>query len=151
MARPRLLLLLRLLMLAAGLAHGLQGVSPTCMINGNPCPLPVGWDVDWSLWNSSACMPESGPNGYNNISFAPTHHWGMASLDWTVGRGTWLDPANKSRSTCEATSAANCAAVKRSGMVKRCGIYHNIELALEWWERKKKRREREKRASLFIF
>jgi hypothetical protein len=58
----------------------------------------------------------------------------MLSLDWSVGQGTWLHPGNLSASTCEASSAANCAALKRSGAVKRCGIYHNVELALQWVE-----------------
>jgi hypothetical protein len=68
-----------------------------------------------------------------NASFAPSHHWGLASLDWSVGRGTWLAP-DRRFSTCEATTIANLRAVKASGMVIRGGLYNNIELALEWKE-----------------
>ena len=64
---------------------------------------------------------------------APGHHWGMVSLDWQVGEATWLSP-NRSASECEAVSAANCARLKAAGSVTRCGIYHNVELALQWIE-----------------
>ena len=118
------------LMLAAAAA-----VSPSCMLNGFPCPLPSGWAVDWSIYNSTAAMPERGGAGVTDAGFtpAPGHHWGMVSLDWQVGEGTWLSP-NRSASACEAVSAANCARLKAAGAVKRCGIYHNVELALQWIE-----------------
>ena len=77
-------------------------------------------------------MPELS-GSVNNVSFEPEHHWGLASLDWSVGRGTWLN-ANRNESTCEATTTANCAALKAAGKVTRCGLYHNIELALQWLE-----------------
>ena len=107
--------------------------SPSCMINGQQCPIPAPWVVDWSLVNSSACMP-SLEGATNNVSFWPAHRWGFASLDWTVGRGTWLNATDRNASTCEATSAANCRALKAAGLVHRCGIYHNVELALQWLE-----------------
>lgn len=106
-------------------------------INGLTCPVPVlgGWLVDYSLRNSTACMPELA-GSLNNLSFAPApgHHWGLVSLDWAVGRGTWFNPAFPNESTCEATSIANCQALKASGAVTRCSIYHNVELALQWLE-----------------
>lgn len=104
------------------------------MINGQPCPVPTPWTVDWSLYNSSALMPTLGSGGVNNLSFAPAHHWGLASLDWSVGRGAWWDPAALNASTCEATSTRNCQALKAAGLVSRCGIYHNVELSLQWLE-----------------
>ena len=109
-------------------------LSPSCMMNYQGCPLPANWSVDWSLYNSTIAMPELA-GATNNISFtpAPGHHWGAVSLDWAVGRGTWLQPDRRA-STCEATSAANCRALRQAGLVKRCGIYHNVELALEWIE-----------------
>jgi hypothetical protein len=107
--------------------------SPSCMLNGQPCPVPSPWAVDWSLLNSSACMP-SLEGATNNASFAPAHRWGLASLDWSVGRGAWFNPRDPGASTCEATSAANCAALKAAGRVARCGVYHNMELALQWLE-----------------
>lgn len=30
--------------------------------------------------------------------------------------------------------AANCAALKKAGKVRRCTIYHNMQLALQWLE-----------------
>ena len=125
--------MLSLMLSLALLARGAT-LSPSCMMNYQGCPLPVNWTTDWSLYNSTIAMPELS-GALNNLSFAPApgHHWGAVSLDWAVGRGTWLKP-NRSASTCEATSAANCQALKASGSVKRCGIYHNVELALEWIE-----------------
>jgi hypothetical protein len=109
--------------------------SPSCLINGQPCPVPFNWTIDWSLYNSSACMPSSeGLGPINNISFWPKNHWGLASLDWTTGRGTWLNTTNHSASTCEETSIKNCQELKAAGKVNRCGIYHNMELALQWQE-----------------
>jgi hypothetical protein len=108
-------------------------ISPSCMINGQPCPVPSPWAVDWSLQNSSACMP-SLEGSTNNISFLPAHRWGLASLDWSVGRGSWLNTTDLNASTCEATSIANCRALKAAGLVHRCGIYHNLELSLQWIE-----------------
>jgi len=109
--------------------------SPSCMLNGQPCPVPSPWIVDWSLVNSSALMPANERQGAtNNISFWPRHRWGLASLDWSTGRGTWLNVTDRNASTCEATSVANCRALKAAGLVHRCGIYNNIELALQWKE-----------------
>ena len=128
---------------AAGhLAGGLP--SPSCMLNGNasldnsttplphPCPLPVGWDVDWSVVNSTALM-STNPTGFHPVN----HTWGWVTLDWQANRHFWLhdDPQ---RTTCEASSAQNCAQLKREGKVRRCTIYHNMELALEWLESNRK-------------
>jgi hypothetical protein len=106
---------------------GLTCAVPSLQVNGS------GFLVDWSLRNSTACMPELS-GALNNISFTPEHHWGLASLDWAVGRGTWLNTTDLNRSTCQATSIANCRALKASGNLTRCFIYNNIELALQWLE-----------------
>lgn len=122
---------------AAALPALSSQLSPSCMMNGFPCPLPVGWQVDWSLRNSTAAMPERGGAGVNDTSGftpAPGHFWGMVSLDWQVGEAAWLNTSDLNASTCEATSAANCARLKTSGAVNRCGLYHNVELALQWIE-----------------
>jgi hypothetical protein len=56
--------------------------SPSCMLNGNasldasttplphPCPLPIGWEVDWSVVNSTALI-STDPDG-----FYPNNSWG---------------------------------------------------------------------------
>ena len=118
--------------------------SPSCMLNGNasldnsttplshPCPLPVGWEVDWSVVNSTALMST------NPAGFHPTDHtWGWVTLDWQANRQFWLRDDPK-KTTCEAASARNCAQLKREGKVRRCTIYHNMELALEWLESNRK-------------
>ena len=130
-----------LLLALPPLLHAAIFPSPSCLmgdgVNGLTCPVPAlsyasaplpgTWLVDWALRNSTACMPELA-GSLNNISFVPAagHHWGLASLDWAVGRGTWLHPSALNESTCEATSIANCRALKASGALTRCSIYHNV-------------------------
>ena len=111
--------------------------SPSCMLNNESCPIPRGWEADWSVLNSSAMMAAAESDG----GFKPVHKWGYVTLDWQAGMLSWLQrppgstaPTDPAKTTCEATSAANCAALKAAGAVKRCGIYHNMELALQWLE-----------------
>eukprot|EP00040_Diaphanoeca_grandis_P000601 m.15951 g.15951 ORF g.15951 m.15951 type:complete len:408 (+) comp10795_c0_seq2:211-1434(+) len=98
--------------------------SPSCMLNGKPCPLP-DWDVDWSLINSTALM------NANVSGFHPTHRWGFVTLDWQCDFNNWIKP-NAEDIDVEAHSASICRELKTKGLVKRCSIYHNMELALEW-------------------
>lgn len=123
-------------LLLASLAAASSAVSPSCMMNYQGCPLPSPWRVDWSLRNSTIAMPEAGGAGVNASGFWPAagHRWGAVSLDWQVGEGAWLNSSDRMASTCEATSAANCHRLKAAGVVSRCGIYHNVELALQWIE-----------------
>ena len=119
-------------------------LSPSCMLNGNaslssstdplphPCPVPVGWETDWSVVNSTALM-STNPDGFNSSG----HVWGWVTLDWQANRKFWLNDDPK-KTTCEASSARNCAQLKREGKVRRCTIYHNMELALEWLESSRK-------------
>lgn len=127
----------RRVVLLSAAAAAASAVSPSCMMNGQGCPLPSPWHVDWSLRNSTIAMPERGGAGVNASGFWPSaanHHWGAVSLDWQVGEQTWLNVSDPMASTCEATSAANCRRLKEAGVVARCGIYHNVELALQWIE-----------------
>eukprot|EP00040_Diaphanoeca_grandis_P039805 m.5018 g.5018 ORF g.5018 m.5018 type:complete len:391 (-) comp3944_c0_seq1:269-1441(-) len=119
------LLLVSALSVATGTATLMP--SPSCMLNNESCPIPRGWVADWSVINSTAMLSAAeSPNG-----FYPVNHWGYVTLDWQAGYNIWLN-ADPKKTTCEATNAANCLAIKKSGKVKRCGIYHNMELALEW-------------------
>uniref|UniRef100_A0A7S4IGH6 Uncharacterized protein n=2 Tax=Odontella aurita TaxID=265563 RepID=A0A7S4IGH6_9STRA len=116
--------------------------SPSCMLNGNasssasatplphPCPLPRGWDVDWSVLNSTALL-STNPEGY----YPPKERtWGWVTLDWQANRAEWLVDDDPKNTRCQQVNAANCAALKSEGKVRRCTIYHNLELALEWIE-----------------
>jgi len=73
------------------------------------------------------------PGGPGWFSPSPSRPWGLVSLDWSVAQDSWL-AANRSESTCEATSIEGCRALKANGTAVRCFIYHNMELALEWLE-----------------
>jgi hypothetical protein len=115
----------------------LRSPSPSCMLNGEPCPLP-DWEPDWSLRNSTAMMAHS---RIWTGAVKPAHHWGLLSIDHGCNRGGAAGPSNHGwnrhgpgQATCESTSAANCLALKKSGAVKLCGIYHNLELSLQWLE-----------------
>ena len=97
--------------------------SPSCLLNGFPCPTPP-WPATWDLAQSTYVFPSDQPAA-TFPPFAPVHTWGMVQLDWAVGGAVWLKP-NRSESTCEAQSIANCAALKASGTAQRCLIYHNM-------------------------
>jgi hypothetical protein len=78
-----------------------------------------------------------GPSGY----FEPAQPWGLVSIDWSVAKSVWWggnSTAGRNQSTCEATMIDNCRRLKRGGKAKRCFIYHNLELALEWLESQRK-------------
>lgn len=100
--------------------------SPSCMLNGKSCPLPM-WSPQWALVNSTAAMDA------NLSGFDPKRHWGLVTLDWQSGADAWVRP-NPADCNCEAASAATCRRLKKEGRVTRCSIYHNMELALEWLE-----------------
>ena len=101
--------------------------SPSCMLNGRACPLPKGWETDWSLINSTALMNVD-PDGFN-----PTHRWGLVTLDWQSGFKSWIRPT-PAEIYVEAASASKCRQLKAKGWVRYCSIYHNMELSLEWLE-----------------
>ena len=45
------------------------------------------------------------------------------TLDWQANRADWLND-DPTKTTCEASNAANCLALKKAGKVRRCTIYH---------------------------
>lgn len=120
---------------AADLATGSQGgvvhPSPSCLLNGFPCP-PPDWPAVWNLAQSTYVFPSDEPAA-TFPPFDPVHPWGMVQLDWAVGGTVWLKP-DRNQSDCEAQSIANCVALKANGTAQRCLIYHNMELALQWLE-----------------
>ena len=63
-----------------------EPTSPSCMINGKGCPVPTGWDTDWSLINSTALMDASA------YGFNTSKRWGLVTLDWQSGYKKWLRP-----------------------------------------------------------
>jgi hypothetical protein len=101
------------------------------MLNQFPCPVP-SWPAEWDLTASSYVFPADKPAS-TFPPFAPVHPWGLVQLDWAVGGTVWLKP-DRNTSMCEAQSTANCAAMKANGTAKKCFIYHNLELSLQWLE-----------------
>ena len=113
---------------AAAAAHRAPPpLSPSCALNGLPCA-PPRWAPTWNLTQSTVIEP-----GHTTGYFMPEHAWGLVSLDWSVGRGTWFT-GNASNSTCEAFHRDNCRLLKAAGKATRCFAYVNTELALEWLE-----------------
>lgn len=88
--------------------------SPTCALNGVPCPPPT-WEPSWNLTQSTVIQPSG--SGF----FMPTHPWGLISLDWSVASSIWFK-GNVSNSTGEATSVQGCAMLKAAGLATRCFI-----------------------------
>ena len=125
MQRPVLSLCLSAALLP--LLTSAQPSSPTCALNGKPCPLPT-WEPSWNLTQSTVIQPSS------SSWFIPSHPWGLISLDWSVNRATWYANHSIFNTTCEATSIENCRRLKAAGLAHRCFIYHNQELALLWLE-----------------
>ena len=89
--------------------------SPTCALNGEPCPPPT-WTPTWNLTQSTVIQPSG--SGF----FKPSHPWGLISLDWSVASSIWFT-GNTSNSTGEATSRMGCALLKAAGLAHRCFIY----------------------------
>ena len=92
--------------------------SPTCALNGIPCP-PPAWHPQWSLTKSTVMQPWCAGPDVPDI----THPWGLVSLAWDCARVGE-----------EAATVARCARLKAAGLVDRCFMYHNMELALGWIE-----------------
>lgn len=89
--------------------------------------MPRNWTTAWSMEASTALMC------VNYSGFMPARQWGYATLDWNCGTEHWIRPDAKDI-YCEATMQKNCLELKQAGKVSKCGIYHNMELALEWLE-----------------
>jgi hypothetical protein len=117
--------------------------SPSCALNGLPCP-PPRWAPTWNLTQSTVIQ-----TGHTSGFFMPEHTWGLVSLDWSVARETWFT-GNATNSTCEATLRANCGLLKAAGKATRCFGYHNSELALEWLESNRALMRDPANANLFL-
>ena len=91
-------------------------------------------DPDWSMWNSTVMLAQ-----HPQCSEFPVqikHHWGLLVLDSACnadGMFGW-NASGPAQATSEATNAAMCVLLKEAGLAKRCGIYHNLELSLQWLE-----------------
>lgn len=118
--------------------HAFSGPSPSCMLNGQPCPLPTSpsYVDNWALINSTAMMArESNVDSDPEAGFVPKHRWGLITLDNSVGIAAWAGAGGvANQSHYERTATENCARLKKAGLVRVCGVYHNVELALEWLE-----------------
>jgi hypothetical protein len=114
---------LRALRIASAVALARALPSPSCLLNGFPCP-PPHWPATWGLAASTYVFPSDKPAA-SFPPFVATHPRGMVQLDWAVGGEVWLKP-DRNQSTCEAQSIANCAALKANGTAQRCLIYHNM-------------------------
>lgn len=90
---------------------------PSCATNGHPCPPPT-WAPEWNLTRSTIVQP------WCRDPFIPAHPWGLVSLAWDCSEDGFE----------EAATVANCTDLKARGIVSRCFIYHNQELALRWLE-----------------
>jgi hypothetical protein len=75
----------------------------------------------------------------------------LVGLDWTNSVGEWFTKAGGvDKARCEAVSRENCRRLKAEGMVQRCCIYHNTELALSWLESQKQIMDDASKAEYFL-
>ena len=80
------------------------------------------------MW--SAIQYNTTPSSAGRKGFHPVNHtWGWVTLDWQANRATWLNDDPR-KTTCEASNAMNCLALKKAGKVRRCTIYHVSRAAL---------------------
>lgn len=87
--------------------------SPTCALNGEPCP-PPNWPPTWNLTQSTVIQPWCAVNLPNQTAFDPAHPWGLVSLAWDCA-------ATRE----EAATVPICARLKAEGKAHRCFMYHN--------------------------
>ena len=73
---------------------------------------------------------------------------GLLGLDWTNSMGEWYHGATSTH--CETVSRENCRRLKAEGMVQRCCIYHNTELALSWLESQRRVMDDPSKAGYFL-
>jgi len=101
------------------------------------------WRTNWNLTEShgfvyiepSRAVRFAANQSYINLSSPQA----LVGLDWTNSVGEWFTNAGGANKTrCEAVSRENCRRLKAAGMVQRCCIYHNTELALSWLESQRK-------------
>ena len=116
---------LRLLLLAASLCALRAQPNASCATNSTPCP-PPRWAPSYNMARSAMVNP-NGPTPFAPNASQP---WGLVSLDWNVGSTVW-NASGPHAGTIEATTRANCAAIKAMHPATRCFGYHNMELSLE--------------------
>lgn len=108
------------------------------------------WEPNWNLTETMATYiePRTPSPSWANLS----HVYGLVGLDWLNANGIWWDqtPAGRNRTRCEAVSVENCRRLKAAGLAKRCMIYHNLELALEWEESQRSVMYDQRKASYFL-
>jgi hypothetical protein len=113
------------------------------------------WRTNWNLTEShgfeyiepSRAVRFAANQSYINLS-SPV---GLVGLDWTNSVGEWFTKAGgANRTRCEAVSRENCRRLKAAGMVQRCCIYHNTELALSWLESQREVMDDPNKAGYFL-
>ena len=99
----------------------------------SPTPAMPAWKPSWN-WTQSrfAYIYKHGDIDMNQSYISLSSPMGMVGLDWTVSVGAWFNKSAVENATCEEVSRENCRRMKASGMLQRCCIYHNTELALGW-------------------
>ena len=136
---PPPLLLLQLLLLALLLrlpsAAG-QLPTPNC-VNSNdaiPCPLPP-WPATYNLTESTIfyadyCCDSGGTALYNQSGT----FFGLIAVDWQSSSRIWSATGYPDTYPGELTMVRSCQQAKQLNQVKRCLVYQNLEVALQWHE-----------------
>jgi hypothetical protein len=119
--------------------HVVDADSPTCAVNGKPCPLPP-WPATYNLTESTImyyfnCDNRNPPLECDDkLINQPGQPWGIVGIDWQISAGLWSKCGFPQTYPGELTMIENCAQIKQLGQAKRCLIYQNLEVALQWHE-----------------
>lgn len=113
------------------------------------------WPANWNLtasYGMNYIEPSRAVRFAANQTFITlSRPQALVGLDWTVSVGEWFTkPGGANHTKCEAVSRENCRRIKASGMVQRCCIYHNTELALGWLESQAKAMDDPSKADYFL-
>ena len=125
-----------LILLAAATAPLAMASGRACAIV-SPTPTMPTWKPSWNWTESRFAYIANYKGGIdmNQSYISLSSPMGLVGLDWTVSVGAWFNKSagrGVGNATCEAVSRENCRRLKASGMLQRCCIYHNTELALGW-------------------
>ena len=118
---------------------GADADSPTCATNGQPCVLPP-WPPTYNLTESTIlyyfnCDNREPPLECDDkLIDQPGQPWGLAGIDWQISAGLWSKSGTPNDYPGELTMIDNCRQLKQLGQAKRCMIYQNLEVALQWHE-----------------
>ena len=115
----------------ANLATSVSGVAASCGVpyNNTACPLPP-WSPTWNLTLSTTFYGFT-PNAM--VLPAANKPWGLIPLDHEVAELLYAT-SDFMQANAQATLIRNCQLIKSRSPQTKCLVYHNTEVALQYFE-----------------